>query len=259
MLPSDWQLLRAGEGTDVILAVDFPVTGPEPSLQDVAQLLDVPYGIWQPWGPDYEADLTVNAVLSAWSEHARDEGLAVRAVLGSCAGATFACAVAARLAGTGAKPPVILFDPDTVRGEMLHYQFMLAVAQFAELAQVPTAVLYDRASAVCRDNDIPGAAAVLADEHRKLGEPVLLELGVDAETSAEIFRRFSQYLAYLVAAWRIGYSASDDETVAILSERYAYPAGLRGRAFRFATPHAGLFTHAPAVSLASATVNNAWT
>ena len=56
MLPSDWQLLRAGEGADVILAVDFPVTGPEPSLHDVAQLLDVPYSIWQPWrlrgGPD---------------------------------------------------------------------------------------------------------------------------------------------------------------------------------------------------------------
>src|SRR5262249_15462606 len=107
MLPSDWQLLRAGEDADVILAVDFPVTGTETGRHDVARLRDVRCSIWQPWRPDYEADLTVNAVLSAWSQHDRDEGPAVpavRAVLGSCAGATFACAVAARLTRPGAKP-----------------------------------------------------------------------------------------------------------------------------------------------------------
>jgi hypothetical protein len=137
---------------------------------------------------------------------------------------------------------------------MLHYQFM-AMAQFAELADISTGELHDRASAACRVNDIPSAAATLAHEHRNVGGPVLLALGVDSQTSEEIFRRFSQYLDYLVSAWRIGYSASDDETVTILSERYAHPAGLAAR--RSGSRHSRWAVHyPPAANLASAAVNS---
>lgn len=247
-----WKNLKSGPDAAAVLVVDYPAYGPEPSVRDLAPLLDVAYGVWGPWPPESCADRSATAYCADWLRQVRDGDVTVWAVLGSCAGAALACFLAGELGHGHRKPAVLLLDPDTVRGEMLHYQFMLAIARLPEVAAAELAALDEKARQVCQSAQVPAAADALAAEYHAVGMRVLPELGIDLETAEEMCARFTQYLDYLVVCWHTGYGASDADTVTILSRGYHPPAGLRGGISHVQVDHADLFADPGVVALASA-------
>jgi hypothetical protein len=130
-----WRLLRPGSGPGVVLSVDFTLARvrAQANFGDLARLLPEGPAVWgtgETCWPAASGSPTVQ--LEHWLRRSRDFGGEVRAVLGFCAGASLARALAERLADGGAPAPaVILLDPVAANAQTMIDQCDVAVRRIA--------------------------------------------------------------------------------------------------------------------------------
>ncbi|GAA4443875.1 hypothetical protein GCM10023170_020760 [Phytohabitans houttuyneae] len=228
-----WRPLRAGAGSEAVLGVDFTQARvrAQAGFAQLVPMLPEPYPVWGTVEEGWQLPGDPAARLSGWL--AASEDLRARAVLGYCAGAPLACALARHLADrTGAPVDVVLFDPSVAGPLTLYYQFdaalgsLAAVLAEAEVAAAREAALRDAEAA----GDLDALAATLAGRYTALAGPACASQGVPASIADQMCTRLATHLGYfaLSAAAELAYPP---ETLIVLSAEHD-PPPLGGRVLR---------------------------
>lgn len=185
MALTSWrQLCERGE--DLVLCVDFAGGRAGAGFADLAGKVPIEASFLHigqvPAGPDEVASLATCA--RRWAGEVRGTGRTPRGVLGFCAGAPVATAIAEALVDAGAQPPrVLLFDAVTVTGSTLCDQFIAAVESSAQHLTVDE-----------------------VDDARTLSEELLTRFGPDrlVSTAAQLVDRYRLLMTHMAAKLRIG-------------------------------------------------------
>lgn len=232
-----WRSLRAPEAADVILAVDFGDSRAERGFRDLSTLIDPKIGVLEiisvrdsPAEVDsaHHLDRVVDAVLG--------DGVRVRAVLSYCAGVSLAAGLVDRLvraSGYAEEPPALIaFDPHPSTPEVLSYQFLQAVDGIADhLADHEVAAAHRLVSPdVLGRVDMIKHAEFLIAAHGPLVATALRRLGIDEGFSADIARRFGQFLSYLVMCSQPAYAEWTAVADVVLSQDAVAPVFPVGQA-----------------------------
>lgn len=218
MTTGAWRCLRQGDG-EIIATVDFLPGRFEAGFAELATLLGGTETVLEAVVPAVEpADET--DLVAGWLVGCGDGIGTVKAVLGYCAGASLACALADRVAGRGVVPAVVLFDPQPVTKWTLYGQFVRvveAVESFGRAGCLQDEIL--RARELVERSEGPGSDLTnrLADRYRTLVGSALAELDVEAGYVDELHQRFLGYLGYLELARRTPLRSSECEPFVILS------------------------------------------
>jgi len=199
--------------TDIQSGVDFTQARvrAQAGFADLADLLPAGPAVWgsdeRAWRPDPAGRMSLDDSREEWLAGAAELvgglGGGVRAVLGFCAGAAPACALAHRLGRRdGTPPPVVLFDPTAATARTLHEQFEAALGALARGAD---AADVDRARDAARrdlaaEPDPARLADLLVGHYGALAEPACAAQGVPAAIAAQLTDRFATHLRYLALA-----------------------------------------------------------
>jgi len=203
-----WKTLAEGEG-EVVLAVDFDATGqPEARFADlVANLTGGGYSVWETVQPDPAvAEGGPGAYHAHWMQRLLDEGPEIRAILGYCAGAVHAAALADGLAAArGAQVPLVLFDPETIDADSLLFEFQRVIGLMAGIIPGPEIdACNETAMRVrARHADLRPLCDELLDLIRDVGVPALDRAGLSEAIRDELIGIFSSFMRYLTAAGEI--------------------------------------------------------
>lgn len=238
MMTGAWRCLRQGD-EEIVATVDFLPGRAEAGFAELAAILggteSVLEAVVPAIEPAAEADL-VAGWLAGWAD---DIGT-VKAVLGYCAGASLACALADRVAGRGFVPAVVLFDPQPVTKWTLYGQFVLvveAVESFSRAGCLEDEILRARELVERSDGRGSDLSNRLADRYRTLVGSALAELDVEAGYVDELHQRFLVYLGYLEAARRTPLRSSECEPFVVLSTTHGNaPDGWPSQRFEAARP-----------------------
>jgi hypothetical protein len=237
-----WRVLRQGDGQDIVLCADFRHPRGERTFADLADAVSGPAGFMVtalPWDELPSADL--DAALDALVAEVPG-GSQVRAVLGYCAGASLACAVAERLVAAGAPAPhLMLVEPHVVTNTLLHEEFMSAIEGLAEgLSAEELSAARVRVADVPTGHDVAAGAARLAGVFDELARLVFDRLGIDEELAGDLSVRFRRYLNYLLVCERLPIDCSSMESTVVVSRGHRPPEPLAARAFHVDGPRGDL-------------------
>jgi len=202
-----WKTLVEGDDADrVVLAVDFDGTGrPEARFADlVASLPRRGYSVWESEQPDpAAAERGPHAFTAHWMPRLAAEGPRIHAILGYCAGAVHAAALADALDAAGAAPvPLVLFDPETVDPDGVLFEFKQAIGFLDGTIPGPEMdAFYETAATVrARHADVRSLCDELLGLVRELGPPALDRAGLSAALRDELIGMLASFLHYLTAA-----------------------------------------------------------
>jgi hypothetical protein len=237
-----WRILSKGSRPEILLAVDFDVTGrPEARFSDLVANLETDHGVWEsvptPLG---SADLAGGSGhLDAWHEGLGPDRPPVKAVMGYCVGGVYAAELAARLTATQDRPPlVLLFDPELSTAPTLYWQFHKVMEFMRSTGAGPEIDAAQDAGRQAQESarDLTELARELVGLFRATGETVLTRAGLDATRRAELTDVFTAFMSYLAGGGRFDPLSRWTSAVAISS---ASPqSGLNGiRAHLPATRH----------------------
>lgn len=207
-MPEDgaWRTLLASEHSrDVVLAVDFDVTGrPEARFTDLVARLKTDVNIWESVPLDGSSAACEAAdYVRHWMRRIEAERPPVRAIMGFCAGSVYAAELADRIGRwQDPEPLLVLFDPELIVRQSLLWQFQKIIgylAPFVSDEQVAAArakgqLLHDEAG------DVAVLRTAFIGLMREVCEPVFAGAGLDAKRREEFFGMFSSFLSYLAAA-----------------------------------------------------------
>lgn len=258
---------EAGEGGvsgEVVVAVDFPVTGrPEAGFTDLAGLLAPGRAFWQTVPPPVVpgSGAGVETYVGGWADELTGSGLVVRGILGFCVGSVYAAALADKVtAAQGSAPALILFDPEPATVTTLYWQFEKMVGNLAGVLTDDEADAVRRKAEALSKADPDDVTAFAAELHAMF-HPVAVEafgrLGLDAEHTAEVLDLFAAFISYLSVAGQLDPSAAWKGATAIssagpnsgLNPHRAHPgqdSDLVAREYRLDVPHAELLRSADA-------------
>ena len=204
MTLSSWRQL-CDRGGDLVLCLDFTGGRAEAGFADLVKKAPIEAGFFHigriSAGP--EAALPLATHVQRWAGEVRRAGRPVRGVLGYCAGAALATAIADALVEAGASPPpVLLFDAATVTGTSLCDEFMAAVESSA--AHLTTDEVDDAHrladDLLARHRDHLSSTAVqLVDRYRELMIRLAARLRIGPFLD-ELVDDFAEYMAYLLIA-----------------------------------------------------------
>jgi hypothetical protein len=218
-----WRLLRAGAGSEAVLGVDFTQARvrAQAGFAQLAPMLPELYAVWGTTEEGWQLPGDPAARLSGWL--AASAALPARAVLGYCAGASLACALARHLAA----PDLVLFDPSVAGPLTLYHQFDAALGSLAAvLTEAEVTAARDAARREAdRADDLDALAAALAGRYAALARPACASQGVPASIADQMCARLATHLGYfaLSAAAELTYPA---DTLVVLSADHDPP--LRG-------------------------------
>jgi len=205
-----WKTLADGEGAGgVVLAVDFDATGqPEARFADlVANLTGAGYSVWETVQPDPAvAERGPDAYRAHWMRRLLDEDPEIRAILGYCAGAVHAAALADGLAAArGAQVPLVLFDPETIDADALLFEFQRVIGLMAGTIPGPVIDAYNETAMRVRARhvDLRPLCDELLDLVRDVGVPALDRAGLSEAIRDELIGIFCSFMRYLTAAGEI--------------------------------------------------------
>lgn len=261
-LPQGWELISNGcvkdkdKDKDVVLALDFAAVGrPEACFSDLVSMLDPPRETWAARQPPAGTgvEVTAGAYLQYWSEGLRESGREIRAVLGFCAGAVFAVALAGQIARWQARAPVIaLLDPEPPTVVTLLRQFDQAMRGLAAVASDAEFASVREAAAGLRDaGNLPWLAAELGSLYREASRPAFERIGLKPDFQADLVTSFESLMSYLVAAGDAGATDGWGSATAIVSATPVFePAGVARRVCAD-VDHAGLLRSAAVAQLVS--------
>ena len=193
-----WRRLQPGSGAGALIAIDFTLAKvrAQANFADLAAQLPAQYSIWgsdETGWPSVPGD--PRGQLDEWLARAAQVDAPVRAVLGFCASATLALALAEHLAAAGqAAPAVVLFDPVTVGARTLMDQAREAMSHLAA-GHGPSAEPVDL------DNDIDigldNVATRLAARYAERAAAVGIAQSIPASIVDQLCRRVSANLRFL--------------------------------------------------------------
>jgi hypothetical protein len=186
--------------------------------------------------------------ISRWAEEARAGGRQVAAVLGYCAGAAYAAAIAEEVSRwQEPAPTVILFDPqagtEALTDEMYRQMYLMIdklgsvlSAEQAEDARKKTAEL-----AGTEVGDLFDLAGALTDLFQQTGSAAFGRLGLSEAGRAETVALFQGYMYWLAVTTHIDPSRTWKISSAILSAEFAAEqdtTGIYGRTIIVDASHA---------------------
>jgi hypothetical protein len=252
-----WKTLAAPGGVPAtVLAIDFDATGrQEARFSDlVANMTTADYEIRESVPP--AAATTAADYVEYWGRPLEGERTQVHALLGYCAGAVYAAALADRIsAWQDREPKLLLFDPEVSVPQTLVWQFYKVVGIMSTLlserevgaARERARLAFERAEplGVLRD--------VLVGLVREIGEPAFTRAGLDAARRAELLGVFDDFMRFLALAGELSPLARWRSAVVFSSS--SPMSGLRGmrcagrdvavgREIEVDTDHAGLLADA---------------
>ncbi|GAA2947561.1 hypothetical protein GCM10010518_38030 [Kitasatospora cinereorecta] len=237
-------MLKAGQGSDLVLAVDFATTGrPDSSFSDLVPHLDPRLTVWETRQPDTGDGMSAQDYIERWAREVEAGGRTVRAVLGYCAGSVFAGELAARLAGRQAEPvPFVMFDPEVPTPAALDRDFAAMIGQFASVlsADEVTAARQAAAAALLTAPDF----AALGDEFvrifREQAGTAFAREELDTDLLEEFAAVFRSFVSYLDAARGIDPTAAWRTATAVNSRQPTEGALLAARAVGIPVDHADI-------------------
>ena len=230
---SSWEVLSGVGLGDLILGVDFPPLGrAEANFGDLLEKVGSQwerYDFLQTIPPTGRIDLRVPAqeYVRKWVEDIRWVGRPVKAVLGYCAGAVYAAAIADDVHHWQlTAPKVILFDPEDnahiMVDEMCKEMYRridgfgrLLTAKETEDARDKVAELSESGSC-----DLFDLAVALASLYRETGSPAFSRLRLSDSRRNELVGLFESYMAWLSATAQINPGQVWKRSTAILSAEY---------------------------------------
>jgi hypothetical protein len=192
-------------GSDLVLCLDFPGGRAAAGFAELAAGAAADVCFLHIGQLDPGAVPRLDAHVDEWVGEALGTGRQVRAVLGYCAGAALATRVADALSATApAVPPaVVLFDAVAVAGDTLRDQFVSAVeASSAHLAtgELDDARRWSEELVGTHSDDLPRAAAGLAERYDHLMAGVADRLSLGEFFRRELTDGFAAYMSYLLLA-----------------------------------------------------------
>lgn len=197
-----WRDLSGGDAGSVLLAIDFDATGrPEARFTDLAAALGPGYPLWETV-PAAVAPADGEGYVKRWADEILEIGRPVRGVLGFCAGAAFAPAVADRLATGGERPPLLLFDPEVITPLSLYWQYA-KVIEFAATSLTPAEMAEAQDAgrhAQQRTPDVEELGAELLRQFRTYAGNAFDRMGLSPARAEELMSTFTAFMDYLVAA-----------------------------------------------------------
>jgi hypothetical protein len=208
---------------DLVLAVDFTATGrPDARFADLIELAGTGHTVWETMPQAIATDIgpSGDAYLDRWFDDVRASGRTVGAVLGFCAGAVYASALADRIAQWQEKTPqLLLFDPELANALGLYWQFHKSVELFAQIVgEEPVAKAQEAGREVLESTDDLGTlGTALVRMFREISEPAFDELELEPESRAEFTESFTSFVAYVVAASQVATPAGWTKAVAFSS------------------------------------------
>jgi hypothetical protein len=262
MTIDSWDVIPGANSLEVVLAVDFPVTGrPEAGFPDLVANMKSKFAFVQTVPPDVgpAERLSGDAYVRGWVEGIAKSGRPVAAVLGYCVGAVYAAAIAEGVMRRQTDPPkVILFDPEyaNVVGLSLEIQRVLG-----ELGALLTEQEIEHARRMAAEmseaerDDVGNFAAGLVKLYREVGSAAFARVGLGGDRSDELVRLFESYMSWMSVADRIDPGEVWRHATAIISNNRATllnreplagetPAVL-GRRIPFDVEHADLLRSEP--------------
>lgn len=195
-------LVVGGDAADTVLAVDFDATGrQEARFSDMLPKLGGGLTMMETV-PHTEVSSAVELV-EQWVEPHEAAKTQVHAVVGYCAGAVFAAALAERIAEWQSEPPMLLlFDPEISDPRSLLWQFHKTVGIMSTtLGEEDAALARQRAKQICEGTpDMDKISEELAVLVREIGDPALARAGLGEARRDELFTVFASFLRYLALA-----------------------------------------------------------
>jgi dienelactone hydrolase len=255
-VPAGWTRVSDGPARDLVLAVDFDVTGRrEATFRDLARLLPADIDLWQTASPPRRSSAQHGAeeYLTWWQELPRPGGASVRAVLGYCAGSMFAAALADHIqARHGRRPAVVLFNPGEPSAETVSRDVSDMIMSMAGLDERQRAALLRGAEEVrtSRRADFTLLSKDFAALYRDACAAALRRFDIDPAEGEELPQLFESYLDYLVAARQVPRTAAWNSALA-LNSRDHHGARFTGTELTFDTGRAELL-RTPDVAAATA-------
>jgi hypothetical protein len=230
-----WRCLRDGADAGAVLCVDFTLAKvrAQANFADLAPRLPGDRAVWgsdETGWPVAAGDIRMQ--LERWLSDAAAIGDA-RAVMGFCAGASLAGALAR---AARRRPAVVLFDPVTVGPRTMLDQYAAAASRMGGAAAVPDPAGHDPGGhdpggLEPGGHDLgglePGAlAAELAERYAVAARAACRAQGVPEPIAEQLCRRVAANLRFLALCATAGLSDAPD--LVVLSRVHEVPAVLRG-------------------------------
>jgi hypothetical protein len=219
---TNWRQL-SDRGPDLVPCLDFPGARAAAGFADLAA--GVPAGAcFLHVRPAAAGPLA--ACAGRWADELLATGRPVRAVLGYCAGAALAAALADAVAAAGPPPMVVLFDAVSTTNGSLASQFMSALessARHLTPGELADARALSAQLVETYPDDLPKIAAALTGRYDRLIRAVAGRLSVHEFLRQELTGTFTAYLDYLLLASEGGFDMRTTTPLFLCSAGYQPP------------------------------------
>lgn len=234
-----WKSLTKGDRDELILSVDFSTSGrTQASFADFAPRLDPPAAaFWTTLPPTADDAVALDGYVDWWLTDVRKSGRRVTAVLGYCAGAVFAAALAERIGAWQDTPALVLFDPELPNTAGLYKDFHAAGDSLASLLMPEELTEFHEAGRQIERRYADDLAAVgpeLALIFTRAVGTAAERLELDDDIRDDLAGVFGSLVGYLAAASAIDPLPLWARGTAITSGPPSYPVG---REIRFDVDH----------------------
>ncbi|GAA2604026.1 hypothetical protein [Streptomyces axinellae] len=253
-----WVKIGEGPEKEIILAVDFDVTGRlEANFRDLVGLLPEPVAVWQtvPPAESYRRMLATQDYLTFWREYPGKGRKPVSTVLGYCVGSVFASELADEIEkAQGSRPRLLLFDPEMPNTLSLYRDFGKVTEMMSVLSAEEKQQLLERAEEVRAEHgeEFDAVSGRLIELYEEAGGAAFERLGLDEDLGAELLGLFRAYVSYLAAARKLDPSRGWREATAITSVGSSTGARQAVEELRFETSHDELLRSPQAAAAAAA-------
>ena len=253
---SGWKVLNAGQGGDLVLAVDFATTGRSDSgFSDLVPQLDQGLTVWETRQPNTAG--SAEDYLGLWLGEVEASGRPVKAVLGYCAGSVFAGELARRIGAKQAQAPrLVLFEPEVPAPDSLYRDFADMMNQFASvLSDEEVSAAQQKAVAAQKEAaDFDAYGAALVDIFMEQAGVAFAREELDTEMLDEFAAVFRIYVSYLSGARELGADAWSAGT-AVVSSTPCPGAATAAERIEVPVDHADLLRNAKVAQIVTELVN----
>jgi len=206
-MPTANNVLHQGSSGRLVLAADYSAPGRlTATFTDLVSRLGSAHTVWETAPPPFgtESSMSGEDHVRRWLEDVRDAAMPVHAILGFCAGAVFAAALAERVEQwQGTRPTLVLFDPESPSRDVLHLQYhkmvngsLASVLSPTELAEAQRAGWEAKA----QDSGLLEMAVALGKHFTEYGGPALERTRLEHGRSEQFLDIFSSSMCYLAAS-----------------------------------------------------------
>lgn len=204
MKPSYWRIAHGGSG-DLVLGISFDTGRGESLLTDLAESMgDHRFLEAQPPRPaSVNLAKGLDGYLAPWLEDLQHRGDRISGIIGHCAGASLAAALAVRLREVGGgQTALILLDPAEVDARTIATEYHLALRTLAAHLSADELLRAQSAADSGAENaDLLPMSQRLDGAYRVAMAAVCGRLPISAEHQDQLCTRLSSYLMYLTASW----------------------------------------------------------